>query len=411
MDPPTILADDLTGAAEVAAFVGNASHPARVTWTEGDAAVGDPSRRSLVIDTETRNLPPDRACERLDAALDRLGAHGTDGLVYKKIDSTLRGPVRAEIALLARRLAAGRADTQCDAARSTMARPVTRRAPIIAAPAYPRMGRTTRGGIQRLDDVPVAEGPAAVDPVAAAQESDVRRLMPEGGHVVVPATGGTDPEALARLLRRHQHEGRHVVVDAETESDLAVLAEALRTLRSCVLVGSGGLARHLWPRRHAVGLRTGPGPVVVVVGSHHPSARAQVEHLCATNVSHRMTGAQSGPLPERLPEVLVLTTPASRAEPAVALRDLGGALEEVIAVGRPSALVVTGGETALHALRRLNAHALDVVGELVDGIPLGRIVGGPWAGLPLATKAGGFGRPELLAQAVSRLRSESPNVH
>ena len=42
--------------------------------------------------------------------------------------------------------------------------------------------------------------------------------------------------------------------------------------------------------------------------------------------------------------------------------------------------------------------------ELLPGIPLCRIADGAWAGTPLITKAGGFGDPDALAQAVARVR-------
>ena len=385
MANPIVFADDLTGAAEMGAFVATDGSPARVVWEAEPPRASGP--RSLVVDTESRNLAPEAARERLRPALERL-ARGPDGVVYKKIDSTLRGPIRPELELLLE---------------------ATRLGPVVLAPAYPLMGRTTSAGVQYLDGTPVAEGPAGTDPLAPAHVSDLRRMLP-GEAVVLPAPGGGGGGEVGTALRRHLDEGRHVVADARTERDLEVLARALHEVGPNLIVGSGGLARHLWPRPDVVQLATDSGAIAVVVGSDHPSARAQVDHLCTTHRCRRLVGPDPRPLPEHGIDVLVLTTPATRAAPAVALRDLGGAFEEVMAAGRPSALIVTGGETALHVLRRLNASAFDIVGELVEGVPVGRIVGGPWADLILATKAGGFGSPELLAHAVARLRPASENV-
>jgi uncharacterized protein YgbK (DUF1537 family) len=43
-------------------------------------------------------------------------------------------------------------------------------------------------------------------------------------------------------------------------------------------------------------------------------------------------------------------------------------------------------------------------GEVDAGMPWGRLIGGPADGLPVVTKAGGFGGDDALVQAVSFLR-------
>jgi D-threonate/D-erythronate kinase len=413
MDRAVIVADDLTGAAELAAFAGTTERPARVAWVHrsggwgGDGGTEEVS--SIVIDTESRNLTEGEGRARLAAVVRRLRPEWRSRVVYKKIDSTLRGPIRAEITLL---------------------HDVAGLGPVLAAPAYPRMGRTTRGGVQYLHGVAVADGPAGDDPVAAARESEVARLLPPGDHVVLSAPGGREARDLASELSAHRRAGRHVVVDAELERDLERVAEALRSLPPGLLVGTGGLARHLWPPKELVAVEGHAGRIVVIVGSHHPAAREQAlrlqrVHACrrvglvrdentraaaTRDAADRGDDPREGPYRDRPPkehldEVLVLTTPSHRVEPEVALRDLDRALEEVIALGVPSALVVTGGESALHVLECVGATSLAVVGELVDGLPIGHIVGGAWAGTLLATKAGGFGGPDVLAHAVERLRA------
>jgi uncharacterized protein YgbK (DUF1537 family) len=43
-------------------------------------------------------------------------------------------------------------------------------------------------------------------------------------------------------------------------------------------------------------------------------------------------------------------------------------------------------------------------GEIEPGLPWGQLVGGQAAGLPVATKAGGFGTPEAFVRAARFLR-------
>ena len=190
MDRAFVVADDLTGAAELAAFVGRPERPARVAWAGRDGRLDASARGvdargtsprsadapSIVIDTESRNLAPSDARARLAGVARDLPPEVLAGVIYKKIDSTLRGPIRDEITLL---------------------HALARLGPVVAAPAYPRMGRTTVGGVQYLNGVPVADGPAGDDPVAAARESDVTRLLPPGDHVVLDAPGGRQAGELA----------------------------------------------------------------------------------------------------------------------------------------------------------------------------------------------------------------------
>lgn len=64
---------------------------------------------------------------------------------------------------------------------------------------------------------------------------------------------------------------------------------------------------------------------------------------------------------------------------------------------------MTGGDTARGLLDRLGASGIDLISEVLPGIPFGTVNGGRRPGLRVVTKAGGFGRPEALAQAVAYL--------
>ena len=70
---------------------------------------------------------------------------------------------------------------------------------------------------------------------------------------------------------------------------------------------------------------------------------------------------------------------------------------------KAQALVATGGDTALAILAASDNPSLQVLGDLMPGIPYARIgLGG--ASLWLVTKAGGFGGPDTLREVARRLR-------
>lgn len=88
-----IQVDDLTGACDTGAVLAEGGLPTVVLLPEA----GQPTEalEVLVLDTESRRLLPAEAEARARAAAARLLANGPAHL-YKKLDSTLRGPVAAE---------------------------------------------------------------------------------------------------------------------------------------------------------------------------------------------------------------------------------------------------------------------------------------------------------------------------
>jgi uncharacterized protein YgbK (DUF1537 family) len=67
-----------------------------------------------------------------------------------------------------------------------------------------------------------------------------------------------------------------------------------------------------------------------------------------------------------------------------------------------SGIVATGGDTANALCNALGAQALEILGEVEAGIPVMRILGE--GSLPLVTKAGGFGSPTAMADALMKVK-------
>ncbi|WIB37142.1 four-carbon acid sugar kinase family protein [Curtobacterium sp. MCJR17_043] len=88
----TIVADDLTGAADAAGGYGSARTSAVVLGPD----VPWPAADVLAVDTESRYLPEQEAADLVGSVVRRSVALGRP--VFKKIDSLLRGNVGAELA-------------------------------------------------------------------------------------------------------------------------------------------------------------------------------------------------------------------------------------------------------------------------------------------------------------------------
>lgn len=377
-----VIADDLTGAADTGVQLARAGHRTAVAFRDEPVPAGVDA---VVADTDSRGLAAGEAAARVRRAAGELAGAP---ILMKKIDSTLRGPLAAELGAA---LESG-----------------GRRAAVVA-PAFPAAGRTTVGGVQLVDGEPVHRTRFARDPVTPVLEGDLIRLL--GARYV--AAGASPAAALAA--------GGLVVCDAGTDADLEALVRAVPDPSSVLWAGSAGLAAALGAVYPGAGVEDAVdeepgGGVLVVVGSANRTAREQVARLTADGVPVAILAL------DRLGEDEVLACAARAADAleragacvlhpgdgegspariAAALAETAALATERAAVG---ALVLTGGDTAVHVARRLGATGLIVEDELEPGVVVGRLLGP--RRFRIVTKAGGFGSPDVLRTATAALAAE-----
>ncbi len=344
-----IVADDLTGAADAAA-------PFASRGAEVSIALRWPPADGvevLVLVSDSRWRAPEAAAARV-ADLVTAGRSWGARRLFVKVDSTLRGNVLPEVA--AALAAWGEATT-------------------VATPAFPAQGRTVRGGVLHVHGV--------------AQPAGLATRFPAGVQVR----------------------------DAEDEPALLVLARQVLS-DGAVAVGSAGLARALaevlepvFPaRRRPSGSGTG---VLVVVGTTHPSSRAQSAVLLEAGASCLVVRPEASTVLEHLVgeltgggRVLVTTDPedvegdSSRAQAMAA--ELARVVRTLLLAAPGCALVVTGGSTALAVAEALGARSLRLLDEVAPGVALGELLVDERT-VPTITKSGGFGQPDALLRAAELL--------
>jgi uncharacterized protein YgbK (DUF1537 family) len=412
MTDVTVIADDLTGAADSGIAFALAGLPTFVSI--GNAPAPD-SAQIVSVDTDTRRLAAGEAARRADEAARDAYRRGT-GSLYKKIDSTLRGHVAAELEATVR-AAADLAD----------GKPI-----VLLAPAFPGTGRTTRAGRVLVNGVPLEEsevwrksgmtGPA--DPISMLRAAGLAAESIGLDGVRTPAA------ALASAFSALSARGVHVAVcDAEQEEDLRRIANAGAKLRQPVIwVGSGGLARHLpaalglRPRQGAeTRPRLSSGPVLTLVGSRSTVAREQARLLgteegvttfvlgtdvllggAGRELWHKAAADVRRALGAGQDVVLVTALGASvdlEIGPALA-EGLGNFASEC--AGRIGGLVATGGDIARSVLGALGAGGLHLLGEVEPGVPMG--IADAKRPLPVVTKAGAFGTAPTLSRCRAALK-------
>ena len=71
-------------------------------------------------------------------------------------------------------------------------------------------------------------------------------------------------------------------------------------------------------------------------------------------------------------------------------------------------LILIGGDTSIKIMNALGAKAVRTQGELLPGIPSGRIIGGICDGMRVVTKAGGFGDRCTLVKIIKSMKGNTP---
>jgi uncharacterized protein YgbK (DUF1537 family) len=430
-----VIADDLTGANDTGVQFARRGARTIVPLDWHDLTQLARHADVLVLSTDSRALPPGAAAQRAKLAAQALHKARVPA-IYKKIDSTFRGNVGAEL------------DAILDIYRTHLA---------VVVPAFPPAGRAVSNGILTIHGVPVHRTSIGRDPVSPVRQSHLPTLLrAQSRRKIYPlpldALRARWPYA-ARVLEAWGHsEAGIIVADAETEADLRRLARLIVRARLLdVVAGSAGLAsalgRMLTWRRWPFGRFTpAKHPVLVVVGSPNPTSldqiaclenrratatirakprellagmdrfRTELDRVLATALTEARAGhdvvvtlaqksdGHTNPRPPRASARTKRERPLPPSASGTLSEFLGRVARDLSRRVRLGGLVLCGGDIAVATCRALGAEGIILAGEVQPGVPWGRLVGGEGHNLPVVTKAGGFGKPDVFRAALRFLR-------
>ena len=393
----TILADDLTGAADAAGFFGDLGLTTIVSLDSTSIYPAD----VVVINTHSRHLSLNEAVQQNAIAAQGIltfQATNSTGWIYKKIDSTLCGHPGAELNVL----------------MNTLNTPYA-----LIAPAFPEQGRTTVKGIQLVNGQPLEKTPFR-DQVSTSSLRDL--LTPHANnrqlqHIDLSIVR-SGVAAVGALLQ--ERSPALFIADAETNQDLRILARAAIAQNIRLSCGSAGLSRAFG---QVLNLRSSAppprvpirksGPVLVIAGSQHPATRRQVERASVSGIvvisptSLDIRAVQTAITHLSQGRDVILTTnqlgapPGKEQETAQGLGWIARVIADRVHLG---GLTLTGGDTAMAVLQSLGCRTLWLRGEIEPGIPIGQLLAGSQPGLAVVTKAGGFGSDGSLCSAIVHLK-------
>jgi uncharacterized protein YgbK (DUF1537 family) len=357
-----LIADDLTGACDAAVHFAMRGHRTVVSLDPRPNACG---AGALAVSTESRGLNR----QELSSVFANLSGAGhrflwSAGILFKKIDSTLRGNVGAEIVLASEAFG-------CES--------------VLVTPAFPAMNRTVESGVLRVAG-------AAFEPIDMAAYWREQGLC---GCVHVP------PGGVAAALAAGT---RFISIDAAADPDLdAIAASGLASARRVLWAGSAGLAAAL-----ARAVARGPleeaehakryAAVLFCIGSGHAVTIEQQRELAAARpvVAVNAEVAKPDCIAEALDRGIhvALQVPYGRVSPE--------RIGQLIGDWR-GPLALSGGATASLVCRALGVREIRLHREIAPGIPRGVIAGGLFDGAPIVTKSGAFGKPGALIQIADDL--------
>ncbi len=365
------------------------------------------SSDAMIATTDSRAESAREAYRRVKLVAERFRSY----YIYKKIDSTLRGNVAAELQALL---------------------DVTHASHAIVCPAFPASKRTVVNGQLLVDGVPVHQTSLSRDPVSPVKHSDIAELLRAGSGVSTHNLKLEEVERGAEQLatRIRECDRRAIVIDATEDRHLRCIADALAIVgESCMPCGSAGLGAQIplafGYSYHGRSVPPAPsGPALLAVGSRNEVSVRQlqraIDHLRPplVKIEPREFRTRTGREP-RINQIAAEVASLLAEHPAVAVTSslsdyatqlrrtmapiLGAIVLRVLDKGRLSGLFLSGGDVARAVCGDESIQGLRILGDLQPGVIVGEVTGAHYEGLRVITKAGGFGNEDAMVQALQHL--------
>lgn len=250
-----IVADDFTGALDTGVQFAKYGTAVQIYVAQNLTENPIPQEtRVLVLDAETRHLPPGEAY-RILKDIGRQAADMEVPVILKKTDSGLRGNIGAEIKGL------------LDAEISDR---------LFFLPSYPEVGRTMKKGCYFVNGLAVADSVFGEDPFEPVSESRVEKLLSVQCPYLISLFETGQPYYL------EEEKGKRICLfDGETEEELLRRGQELeKKVKPKLYAGCAGfakvLARLLPLERGEKGKIGEKGGMIVICGSLNLIAQRQV---------------------------------------------------------------------------------------------------------------------------------------
>lgn len=403
-----VIADDLTGANDTAVQFYKKGLTVDMVFALQQVNESNASD-VLVINTDSRSLMIENAQKRIFAIGEHLNLEQKQ--IYKKVDSTLRGNIGAEL----------------EACLSVSDRNVA-----IFCPALPSANRIVKDGVCFVDGKPLLETEFATDPKTPVISSNVNKIIANQTNipVVIVNMDLFSESEIIQQIKNRQFNKTIFSFDPKNDDDLKKISQIIKKIDFPIIAsGSSGLAKYVFSKSLS------DLPVLFVIGSMSKKINEQVELLRSEMVidfisinAERLLVDQQYQLSLIKDMSLILLNKNNLIIKTEGSSEVRGKIDELcekfsltrVELGERigdslsslvvsllnnidksiSGLFLTGGDIAMKVIKELKLSNYHIAGEIESGVPYGYFSDNDFSGIPIITKAGAFGSKYVLKNSL-----------
>ncbi|MCD6580092.1 four-carbon acid sugar kinase family protein, partial [bacterium] len=254
-----VIADDLTGANDTGVQFAKKGYNTMVSILDKQSTIIIPNNLDVfVVDTETRELEGKTARKILRNILKTLNINKND-MIYKKVDSTLRGNLGDEIEEIMN---------------------ILKKDICIFSPSFPSHKRITIDGYLIVDQKPLGLSEYSSNNLMQEENSFIPFLLKKQtnfsvGQIDLKDVAKGQKTILSKINKLYQKGNKIIVIDSTNEGHLKdIFASGLKFGGQVLFLGSAGLANHFSNINSKnedlkIKIENNKGPVIVVAGSRN----------------------------------------------------------------------------------------------------------------------------------------------
>ena len=385
-----LIADDFTGANDSGIKIVQRGYDASISLNCNENSDSNIN----IIDTETRNLNKNKAYDIVDKTISNLENLSDYLVIYKKVDSTLRGNIRSEYEAIYKYL-----NPQF----------------VIFAPAHPNLGRTTKDGIQYVNGKRILDTEFSQDPEKPVTNDNIKNILADKMH----------HHYIDEIRKDLNIKPGINTFDCEIYDDLLKIAQkSLEIDQKVLFIGSAGLCDALFDELII------KKPAVGIVGSVSSQNKESIEYckkmgvpvikitlMDYVNNSYKNKIDQVICLLKENKDVIIVTSKDRRdyIETLEYLREnnlktdlilsklLKSISISIINEVDISGVFTSGGTTSIEFLKSIGATGTNLIDEIENGVIMNKIKGVS-NDLYLVTKAGAFGNKKTIYNSLNQIR-------
>ncbi len=425
-----VIADDFTGANDTGLQFRKKGASTGVFLNLSDINEALTELDTVVYDTESRFDDKKTSFEKVKSAAQVLTQNGIPH-VYKKLDSTMRGNIGAEI------------DGAIEGTKAIAA---------FVVPAMPTMGRTTIDSICYVNGIAVSQTEAASDPKTPIVSSHIPTIIAQQSkrkiQTILLNEIQNGSEAIYDKIRNLIGNGNEIiVVDAASKDDLKKIAKAIMKLdKQKVFVGSSGFAEYIGgelnfssSKKHELSINNTSNGLLIAAGSASEVTISQVcyafnqRNVYVIDLDIEQMFSQREKEKFRMIEIagkrltggkdVIIRTIKNRGDiqktyeiaakagfsTSQCSENISSFTGEVtcnICVQfKPGGLVLTGGDIAIKTIKAMEVTGTIIKDEVLPGIASGSLISDKFKDMIFVTKAGAFGKEDALVKIIDYLKA------